>query len=255
MDWLRTLAALAAPSLAVSSCGPPLHDPDRGTTGANGQVGDVRLRDVVVEAPPDHAWRPGDAATVRLTLLGPSDEPDVLTGVRSDDAARVELWADADCDGVSERVDTIAVPAANELDTGYHLRLVGFTREVLAGTAVRLTFTFQRAGEVALTALVAVGGDDVPPPTCGTSTRPAPGEPPTRPEVTLRGRVEEGVEPGCLVLATDRGQFLLLGGDPEVVRPGADVVVEGVARPGEATTCQQGTPFAVREAEPAPTTR
>lgn len=75
---------------------------------------------------------------------------------------------------------------------------------------------------------------------------------PSRQELTLRGRVQAGVEPGCVVLVTETGLFLLLGADPRVVRAGAEVVVEGAVRPGQATTCQQGTPFAVREARPAP---
>ncbi|WP_285507633.1 hypothetical protein [Actinokineospora sp. NBRC 105648] len=67
--------------------------------------------------------------------------------------------------------------------------------------------------------------------------------------------MQEGVEAGCLVLATDQGQFLLLGGDEDVIRAGAEVVVEGTAQPGQATTCQQGTPFTVTKARTAPTTR
>ncbi len=69
--------------------------------------------------------------------------------------------------------------------------------------------------------------------------------------MTLRGEVMAGVEAGCLVMATDRGQYLLLGGDPQVVRVGARVVVEGTPQPGQPTTCQQGTPFRVHTATPA----
>ncbi|MFJ6671811.1 hypothetical protein ACIQMJ_11945 [Actinosynnema sp. NPDC091369] len=98
---------------------------------------------------------------------------------------------------------------------------------------------------------------DVPP--CATSTAPTTPTPstpaPSRPVTVLRGTVQAGVEAGCLVLATDRGPFLLLGGDEAVLRAGAEVVVEGTARPGQATTCQEGTPFSVSSARAAPATR
>ncbi|MEV1119267.1 copper chaperone PCu(A)C [Actinosynnema sp. NPDC049800] len=268
MDRLRALvlrAVVAAVAVAVVSCGEPQRQLESGTIGSNGQVGDVELRNVVVEPPPEHRWRPGDDATVWLTLLSRADHADALVAVRSGAATRVELHADRDCDGTSEPVDRIEVPAEGATAgaaSAYHLRLVDFTREVLAGTTVPLTFVFERAGETTLDAMVEATGDGdlMPPPVCESSPTSAPAtatetSTPARAEVTLRGRVEAGVEAGCLVLATETGQFLLLGADPEVVRAGADVVVEGVAQPGQATTCQQGTPFAVRDARPAPPTR
>jgi hypothetical protein len=78
------------------------------------------------------------------------------------------------------------------------------------------------------------------PPGPGTGTPPA-GQP-----VTVRGRVEEGVEPGCVVLrADDRTTYLLIGSDPAVAVPGARVEVVGDLRTDIFTTCQQGTPLMV----------
>ncbi|NUT51489.1 MAG: copper chaperone PCu(A)C [Saccharothrix sp.] len=274
MRLLRTLAVAVVVSSAVVSCGEPQQVLESGTMGTNGQVGDVVLRNVVVEAPADHAWRPGDDATVLLALFSRGDHADALLGVRTDAAERVELWTDRDCDGVGEPADRIPVPAEGavdepgRVDSGYHLRVVDFTREVLAGTTVPLTFRFEHAGETTLNAMVEATGDGdvLRPPTCATpttattaptttATTPTGSSPPASPVTTLRGLVQEGVEPGCLVLNTGTGQFLLLGADPQVVRAGAEVVVEGVARPGQATTCQQGTPFSVQDARPAPTNR
>lgn len=266
---LRTVITVVAVALVVVSCGEPQRDLGSNPMGSNGQVGDVVLRNVVVEPPPEHAWRPGDDATVWLTVVSRADHGDALVAVRSDAATRVELWADRDCDGASEQVDRISVPAEGavdepgSVDSAYHLRLVDLTREVLAGTTVPLTFVFERAGETTLDAMVEATGDGdvMPPPACGSTSASAPttapgtSTTPSRAELTLRGRVRAGVEPGCLVLATETGLYLLLGADPQVVRPGVEVVVEGVARPDQVTTCQQGTPFTVREADPAPTTR
>jgi hypothetical protein len=58
------------------------------------------------------------------------------------------------------------------------------------------------------------------------------------------------VEAGCTLLISQGAQYLLLGGDPAVLRAGQRVIVRGKAEPGVATTCQQGVPFIVAEAKP-----
>ena len=68
---------------------------------------------------------------------------------------------------------------------------------------------------------------------------------------TLVGTVVEGVEAGCLLLAGPGGDYLLLGGDPSVVRAGAEVRVVGRVDRSVLTTCQQGVPFTVQSATPA----
>lgn len=70
-------------------------------------------------------------------------------------------------------------------------------------------------------------------------------------EQTMTGRVEAGVEPGCLIMKTPTETYLLLGGDRQVVQPGAWITVRGKPNPGLMTTCQQGVPFEVSEARRA----
>src|SRR5687767_2522455 len=72
-----------------------------------------------------------------------------------------------------------------------------------------------------------------PPPTeAGPSARtPRAGASPT----VLTGVVREGVESGCLLL----DGYLLVGGDPAVVRAGARVTVTGRVEADLMTTCQQ----------------
>ena len=65
--------------------------------------------------------------------------------------------------------------------------------------------------------------------------------------LTLTGTVIGGVEGGCLLL----DGYLLLNPNPRVVREGARVTVTGEVRQDMVTTCQQGTPFMIRTAEPA----
>lgn len=92
------------------------------------------------------------------------------------------------------------------------------------------------------------------PPVTPPVTPPVPSPPVTPPpvppappegEVTLTGEVISGVEPGCVLLETDAGQFLLFGEAAEQVQVGATATVRGEAKPDMATTCQQGVPFEV----------
>jgi hypothetical protein len=69
-------------------------------------------------------------------------------------------------------------------------------------------------------------------------------------QITIRGVVTEGVEAGCLVMTPATPvTYLLLGGDPNVVVPGANLEVTGHVV-NISTTCQQGTPLQVDSAKP-----
>ncbi|BCJ58558.1 hypothetical protein Jiend_19800 [Micromonospora endophytica] len=72
-------------------------------------------------------------------------------------------------------------------------------------------------------------------------------QPTSTSELTLTGRIESGVEPGCLLL----DGYLLLGGPRDVLTAGTTVTVTGQPSPGLMTTCQQGTPFKVASAKRA----
>jgi hypothetical protein len=72
---------------------------------------------------------------------------------------------------------------------------------------------------------------------------------PVQQRTRLVGTVKAGVEPGCLLLdAESGGDWLLLGGDRQVLRVGARVEVLGIQAQGIVTTCQQGRPFRVMAA-------
>ncbi|WP_232323583.1 hypothetical protein [Catenuloplanes japonicus] len=64
-------------------------------------------------------------------------------------------------------------------------------------------------------------------------------------EVTVTGQVTAGVEPGCRLISDGRTSYLLLGGDENVAKIGAQVTVTGTVGEGMMTTCQQGTPLQV----------
>ena len=70
---------------------------------------------------------------------------------------------------------------------------------------------------------------------------------------TIKGTLAEAVEPGCVVLHTAQGNYVLLGTPTKLrqLEPGTAVVARGTVAKSVATTCQQGTPFRVDTARPA----
>lgn len=84
-------------------------------------------------------------------------------------------------------------------------------------------------------------------PSLGDSSKPG-----SASQTTISGTVESGVESGCLVLEHDGTVYGIYGSfDSSVVYAGAEVTLHGKVDPGMMTTCQQGTPFVVEDAETA----
>lgn len=67
--------------------------------------------------------------------------------------------------------------------------------------------------------------------------------------VSLAGTVQEGVEPGCLILRDGGENYLLLGPPVTGLAVGDRVRVRGTPRPELATSCMEGVPFEVVSAE------
>lgn len=92
--------------------------------------------------------------------------------------------------------------------------------------------------------------EDLAHPTPQARTEPAPTV--TEGEITIVGRLVEGVEPGCLVLRSGTDEYLLIlprDVDRSALTAGP-LTVRGRLEPGLATTCQQGTPLLVTEIRP-----
>lgn len=238
-----------------------------GTVGTNAQVGQVKIRNVHLRATED-GYQAGESANARFYLFNESREQDALVDVRSPRAEDVVLRWDRGCDGRAEVVPRIpvtaagtvpAAPGTDESATPYYLEIKNLAQLARPGTTFPLTFTFEKAGEVALDAKVQAtrDGDRPPPSPClGASTAPEPPAP-TSPvpgagedrEITVSGPVELRGG-GCLLLAAEEGRpYVLLGGDPAVLRPGTHVVVRGRLEPG-AVTCAHGAALRVLDVLP-----
>ncbi|MEU7872682.1 hypothetical protein [Dactylosporangium sp. NPDC049140] len=71
----------------------------------------------------------------------------------------------------------------------------------------------------------------------------------SQPLISVRGTVKDGIEPGCMLLTTDKQTYLLVGGDRAALKSGATLTVYGTPEPELMSTCQQGTPFRVSRVE------
>jgi hypothetical protein len=94
-------------------------------------------------------------------------------------------------------------------------------------------------------------GRSLPPPFPVTPLPTTPQKSPQPGEMTITGVVEAGVEGGCLLIPYGDKKYLLMGGDPNVVKAGARITVRGRPNPSLLSYCQQGTPFEVAEAHAA----
>ncbi|OLZ58098.1 copper chaperone PCu(A)C [Amycolatopsis keratiniphila] len=143
----------------ISGCGDSPQDLQAGTLGTNVDAGPILLRNVYVDVEP----RPdGDQATVRFTVFNEASHPEELTGVASSHAKRFVMHWDRACDGTAEEVGRLPllsrgrVPGADTTDTGspYYVTMTDLTRPIREGTTVPVTFSFAKAGEIQVDALV-----------------------------------------------------------------------------------------------------
>lgn len=178
---IRLSVVVALLSVALVGCfARPQQVLQSGTQGTNGQIGEILIRNVLVIQPDDGIYRPGESTVVRFELYNGSNQQEVLVGARSNEATQVRLRWDQGCDGDDEIVPRIPIlpegtvpvsPDARLGGTPYYLEIVGLTQVVRPGTTLPVSFSFERAGEVTIDALVQVKGDGAqpPPPPCQTA--------------------------------------------------------------------------------------
>ncbi|WP_338595376.1 copper chaperone PCu(A)C [Saccharopolyspora sp. SCSIO 74807] len=236
-----------------------------GTIGTNEGVGQIKVRNVHLAAT-EAGYPPGSAAPAELFLINNGMRQDALVGARSPQAERVELRWDRGCDGQAEPVPQIPVtaqgtvplaPGQPESATPYRLEVIGLERMARPGTTFPLTLTFAQAGDVRVDAKIQAtrDGDKPPPHPCAAppgppATAPPPPSTPQGREFTAQGTVQAGPRPDCRLLSGHGRPYILVGGDPAVVRPGAEITVRGSPVPELRTPCGHGTTLHVLQAMP-----
>lgn len=83
-----------------------------------------------------------------------------------------------------------------------------------------------------------------------TATATAP-PPASGSDISVTGRIESGVEPGCVILRADGKSYELVGGDQNILKAGSTVTVRGYVVANVMSHCMQGQPFQVTEARPS----
>lgn len=126
------------------------------------------------------------------------------------------------------------------------------TRLLLATVALAGAMLSAACAQDGLSDPSASGSAMTPTPTSSSSQPPTPSGQPTLPttapatpgkdEVAITGTVEiVGVEGGCKVLRTSTNKsYEIKGGDPAVLKAGAQVTIVGKIRTDIATICQMG---------------
>jgi len=94
-----------------------------------------------------------------MTIENSADVPDRLVAVKTTAAAAAELHTASMVNGVMEMrpVAAIDVPAKGSVALkpgGFHVMLIGLTGDLAAGSMVKLTLTFEKAGAVTVEATV-----------------------------------------------------------------------------------------------------
>jgi copper(I)-binding protein len=105
----------------------------------------------------------GHTSAVYMTLVNPTDTPDLLVAAASPVAQTVELHAILHEGGVMRMRPVAAIEVhpgkpAVLAPGGLHVHLIGLTRELRRGETIPLTLTFEKAGRVEVEVEVLAAG-------------------------------------------------------------------------------------------------
>jgi copper(I)-binding protein len=129
----------------VSGAAEPMATPAGAATAAPMQMGEMPA---------------GVNSAAFMTLSNPGAQPDRLLSAAGDLSASVEIHEttmENDVMRMRPVEGGIEIPAGGQVELkpgGYHIMLMGLTRDLKPGETVQLTLTFERAGEVEVTAQV-----------------------------------------------------------------------------------------------------
>jgi periplasmic copper chaperone A len=101
----------------------------------------------------------GRAGAAYVVLVNETGQMDAVIGARSPAAAIVEIHESVETDGgmAMRPVDRIDVGAGGRTELkpgGYHVMLINLTAPLVAGESIEITFNFERAPDLAVTAEV-----------------------------------------------------------------------------------------------------
>ena len=157
----KIFAFLFASALLLSACGGGMAGGDEHMDGEGVEAHDYWVR----------AAMAGGNSAAYILLHNHGTEDDALISASSDVADAVELHlSQMKADGTMEMIqqEKIALPADGEVELkpgSYHIMIIGLKKDLMAGSEITLTLTFEKAGEITLTVPVKdaadMGGSDM----------------------------------------------------------------------------------------------
>ena len=139
---------------------------ERDKTGAQGQAGDITVRQVQLLSPRGGVYESGDDAELQVAFVNGGTEDDALASVEGEGFGDVEIRTSGGATGASSGAssggsgssDEIEIPADGSVFVGgddASITLTDLDEGLTAGQYIELTFTFQNGGEVTLPVTVA----------------------------------------------------------------------------------------------------
>ncbi|WP_448612739.1 hypothetical protein [Modestobacter sp. URMC 112] len=144
---------LVGVSVALSGCGAAEEEPGAGGPGISASVGDMELRNVRLDNPPDGIYEIGTAALLGVAMVNQGREDDQLIGLSGPDFTGVVVDEEP-----ASSDPAVTVPAGETVYTdgveGPVLVLAGVDESLRSSESLSVTFTFEQAGEVTVDAPV-----------------------------------------------------------------------------------------------------
>lgn len=159
-----TMGVLLLSPIALSACSAgqvtQTATQQRDKTGAQAQVGDISIRGAKLEAPSSSGgYERGDDAELQVAFVNGGREADTLVRVDGEgfDSAEIANTASriSSSTGSTASADQIEIPAGSSVfvggqDSDYAVTLSGLDENLNTGQYLKVTFTFEKAGEVTL---------------------------------------------------------------------------------------------------------
>ena len=145
---------------------------ERDKTGATAQLGELTLRQVGLAYPNGGRYESGDDAELRAAIVNTGTEDDTLVEISGEGFGDVRVTGGGTAAGAGGSTGStgsggsreIEIPADSTLflgENGPTVTLTDLDESLTPAQSVELTFTFEKAGEVTVPAIVGTPGTDL----------------------------------------------------------------------------------------------
>jgi copper(I)-binding protein len=161
MDRLRVAVLILLGAFLLSACGaagsPKIEVTDAWVRAASMSTGAAPA--LALDQPVALRTMGGAVTAGYMTINNSGGSSDYLIAAQSDAVGAIELHLSQMKDGVMQMVpqEKIEVPANGQVKlepAGYHLMMIGLKRDLVVGDKVKLSLTFEKAGQIDIEAEV-----------------------------------------------------------------------------------------------------